>query len=185
MWRDPATIANPNQKFEIVHALNHIGLQERWQRPDAISFVKLTLECALKEAIRRKAQRVGADHEYWSEPERLAVNALAPLRELIEHMKPDGLKYYINTDGYGRLRVRLKRDQCFEAMASRLVRRRMWAMSTHAVSVAADPSKSLARRRHLPHHASVRSTTQRFGKSWKPLTPGGRSTISILHDGLQ
>ena len=106
VWRDPATIADPNQKFEIVRALNHIELQERWQRPDAISFVKLTLECALKEAIRRKGQRVGADHEYWSETERLAVNALAPLRELIEHMKPDGMKYFVNIDGYGRLRVR-------------------------------------------------------------------------------
>ena len=41
----------------------------------------------------------------------------------------------------------------------------------HAASVAADPSMSLARRRHLPHQAKVRSTTQRRGKSWKPLTP--------------
>ena len=56
-------------------------------------FVKRALECALKEAIRRKDQRANADHEYWLETERLAANALAPLRELVEHMKPDGLKF--------------------------------------------------------------------------------------------
>ena len=106
VWRDPATLADPNEKFEIIRALNHIELQERWQQPDAISFVKLTLECALKEAIRRKGQRANADHDYWSQTERLADKALAPLRELIAHVKPDGLKYYINMDGYGRLRMR-------------------------------------------------------------------------------
>ena len=106
-WRDPATLADRIEKLEIVRALNDIKLQEHWQRPDAILFVKLTLERALKEAIRRKDQRANADHEYWLETERLAVNALAPLRELIEHMKPDGLKYYTNMDGYGPLRLRM------------------------------------------------------------------------------
>src|ERR1700676_5197071 len=43
-----------------------------------------------------------------------------------------------------------------------------------ATSVAAAASKSLARRRHLPDQAKVRSTTHRRGRSWKPLTPGGR-----------
>src|SRR5258705_4624554 len=74
-----------------------------------------------------------------------------------------------------------KRDQCSEAAASRLVRSLMWATSIQAASVAADTSKSLARRRHLPHQAKVRSTTQRRGTSWKPLTPCGRWTISIVH----
>lgn len=32
-------------------------------------------------------------------------------------------------------------------------------------------SKSLARRRHLPNQAKVRSTAQRLGKGWKPLIP--------------
>ena len=32
-----------------------------------------------------------------------------------------------------------------------------------------------------PNQAKVRSTTQRCGKSWKPLTPGGRWTMSIVH----
>jgi Enoyl-CoA hydratase/isomerase len=53
--------------------------------------------------------------------------------------------------------------------------------------VAAEPSKSLARRRHLPNQAKVRSTTQRRGNSWKPLTPGGarQSRLSTVAGGFE
>jgi len=42
-------------------------------------------------------------------------------------------------------------------------------------------SKSLASLRHLPSHAKVRSTTHRRGKTWKPMTPFGRLTISSVN----
>ncbi len=66
-----------------------------------------------------------------------------------------------------------KRDQYFQGLARRRVRSLRWATRSHATSVAVDPSKSRARRRQRPNHAKVRSTTQRRGKSWKPLTPCG------------
>src|SRR5207244_4743103 len=49
-----------------------------------------------------------------------------------------------------------------------------------AVALAMVASKSLARRRLRPSQAKLRSTTHRRGRSWKPLTPGGRSTIWIV-----
>ncbi len=72
-----------------------------------------------------------------------------------------------------------ERSQCFQGLAKRLINSLRWAMRSQAVSVAGDPSKSLDKRRHLPNHAKVRSTTHRRGKSWKPLTPFGLSTTSI------
>src|SRR6266702_2112520 len=68
-----------------------------------------------------------------------------------------------------------------QLLASLRVSSRMWARSSHAVALVTVASKSLARRRLRPSQAKVRSTTQRRGSSWKPLTPGGRSTISIVH----
>ena len=40
---------------------------------------------------------------------------------------------------------------------------RMLAMAAHAVELSIDRTQSLARRRHLPSHAKVRSTTQQRG----------------------
>jgi len=57
----------------------------------------------------------------------------------------------------------------------------MPATKIHAASVAADPSESLATRRHRRIKPKVLSTTQRRSRSWKPLTPCGRCTISIVH----
>jgi len=74
-----------------------------------------------------------------------------------------------------------KSVQHFHGLASLRVRSLRWATRSQATWVAAVASKSLARRRHLPNHAKVRSTTQRRGNSWKPLTPRGRWTISMVH----
>src|SRR6478752_7269337 len=75
------------------------------------------------------------------------------------------------------LRARLKKRRRLQGLAKRRVKSLRWAASSQASSVAAEPSKSLERRRHLPNHAKVRSTTQRLGRSWKPLTPGGRDDL--------
>ena len=53
--------------------------------------------------------------------------------------------------------------------------------SSHAVAEAMVCSKSLARRRFRLSHASVRSTTQRRGRTTKPLAVSERLTISIVH----
>ena len=53
-------------------------------------------------------------------------------------------------------------------------------MRTHASDDAIDVSQSLAKRLHLPSHEKVRSTTQRLATTTKPVTPGGRLTISIV-----
>ena len=48
----------------------------------------------------------------------------------------------------------------------------MWAMTIQASAEAIDLSQSLANRRHMPSHAKVRSTTQRRGRTSKPLAFG-------------
>jgi putative transposase len=55
------------------------------------------------------------------------------------------------------------------------------AMKSHAVAEAVVCSKSLARRRLRPSHAKVRSTTQRLGKTSKPLAWSDRLMISTVH----
>ena len=50
----------------------------------------------------------------------------------------------------------------------------MEAINAQAVDEAVDRSQSFARRRHRPSHANVRSTTQRRGKSSKPLAVSER-----------
>src|SRR5882757_11119360 len=90
-------------------------------------------------------------------------------------------------EGAGRTEVRRSSEsdskcaQHFQALARRRVKSLRWATRSQARSVATEPSKSFARRLHLPNHAKVRSTTQRLGNSWKPLTPCGRWTISMVH----
>ena len=49
----------------------------------------------------------------------------------------------------------------------------MLAIRSHASALAMVASKSLARRRVRPSQAKVRSTTQRRGSSWKPLSRAG------------
>ena len=56
----------------------------------------------------------------------------------------------------------------------------MLAMKVHAVELAMDCSQSLASRRHRPSHAKVRSTTQRRGRTSKPLAASERFMISIV-----
>ncbi len=46
LWRDPATLSGQNEELEIVRILGGIELQEGWERSEAISFLKLTLERA-------------------------------------------------------------------------------------------------------------------------------------------
>ena len=60
----------------------------------------------------------------------------------------------------------------------------MCAMSAHAVELSIDVSQSFARRRHLPSHAKVRSTTHRRGKSLKPLVSSHRRMTSIVQPPL-
>jgi len=50
----------------------------------------------------------------------------------------------------------------------------MDASSAHAVDDEMEVSQSLARRRHRPSHANVRSTTQRRGRISKPLAVSER-----------
>ena len=54
-------------------------------------------------------------------------------------------------------------------------------MKSHAVAEAMVCSKSLARRRLRFSQAKVRSTTQRRGKSSKPLAVSDRLMISTVH----
>ena len=57
----------------------------------------------------------------------------------------------------------------------------MWARVIHASALSMDFSKSLARRRHRPSQANVRSTTHRRGNSSKPLARSDRLMISSVH----
>ena len=54
----------------------------------------------------------------------------------------------------------------------------MLARKIQASAVSMAVLKSLASRRFRLSQASVRSTTHRRGRSWKPFTPAGRLTIS-------
>lgn len=45
-------------------------------------------------------------------------------------------------------------------------------------------SKSLASLRHRPSHANVRSTTQRLGRTSKPLAVSDRFTIAVASPGM-
>src|SRR5262245_14801271 len=88
-WRDPATLA-AQKELEIIRAFDLALLPEGWERPEVVSFLRLSLEVALKEAIRRVGQRTNAYHEYWDETETLSASAENALKALIEHMKPNG-----------------------------------------------------------------------------------------------
>jgi len=57
---------------------------------------------------------------------------------------------------------------------------RIAAMSVHASAEAIEASQSLASLRHRPSQAKVLSTTQRRAMTTKPVTPGGRLTISMV-----
>nr|KIS30089.1 hypothetical protein TQ38_24740 [Novosphingobium sp. P6W] len=57
---------------------------------------------------------------------------------------------------------------------------RMEAIVVHAVEDAMVVSQSLARRRHRPSHAKVRSTTHRRGRTWKPFALSERFMSSIV-----
>ena len=70
-----------------------------------------------------------------------------------------------------------KRFQQYPYLAKRRVRTRMWAIVIQASADPTDFSQSLASRRHLPSHAKVRSTTQRRGRTSKPLALSVRLTI--------
>lgn len=58
---------------------------------------------------------------------------------------------------------------------------RMDAISAHAVEEAMEVSQSLARRRHLPSQAKVRSTTYRRGSTSELLAASERLMISTVH----
>lgn len=60
----------------------------------------------------------------------------------------------------------------------------MWAMSAHAVELSIDFSQSFASLRHLPNQAKVRSTTQRRGRTLKPLTSSHRRITLMVHSPL-
>ncbi len=56
----------------------------------------------------------------------------------------------------------------------------MLAINVQAVELARDFSQSFARRRHLPSHAKVRSTTHRRGRTSKPFAVSERLMISMV-----
>ena len=62
-------------------------------------------------------------------------------------------------------------------VARRCAIRRMLTIRIHAVALAVEASKRLARRRLRPSHAKVRSTTQRRGRTTKPVVWSDRLTI--------
>ena len=67
------------------------------------------------------------------------------------------------------------------SLAMRRAKSWIEAMNSHAVADAMVCSKSLASRRFRFSHASVRSTTQRRGRTTKPLAVSDRLTISRVH----
>jgi plasmid stability protein len=72
-------------------------------------------------------------------------------------------------------------SKLLQLKASLAIRResmRMLAMTVQAVALWIVLSQSLARRRHRPSHASVRSTTQRRGRTRKS-TPTPRPAVSM------
>ena len=58
----------------------------------------------------------------------------------------------------------------------------MWARNAMAVAEAMVLSQSLASLRQRPSHAKVRSTTQRRGRTSRPLATSERLMISIFQD---
>jgi len=63
----------------------------------------------------------------------------------------------------------------------RRVRSWIEAMKSHAVAEAMACSMSLASYRFLLSHAKVRSTTQRRGRTLRPLAASERLTILMVH----
>ena len=61
----------------------------------------------------------------------------------------------------------------------------MAAMSVHASADAIVFSQSFAKRRQRPSQAKVRSTTHRRAMTTKPVTSGGRFTISIVGPSIE
>ena len=59
--------------------------------------------------------------------------------------------------------------------------RLIWATLIQASAEAMDFARSLARRRHLPGHARVRSTTHRRGRTPRPMAASERRTVPIVH----
>jgi hypothetical protein len=104
-WRDPSTIGSQNAELEITKAVESIGWQSRWTRPDATTFARRALEVALKEAIKYQGRRFRDQFDYWQEASQLSARASAAIKLLIRHIEPDGLKNGIEMHGYGSLRV--------------------------------------------------------------------------------
>lgn len=71
-----------------------------------------------------------------------------------------------------------------QCLARRRMRIRMWAIKAHAVELAIDVSQSFVSRRHRPSQANVRSTTQRRGRTLKPLVSSQRRMTSMVQPPL-
>ena len=67
----------------------------------------------------------------------------------------------------------------------RRTKSRTAAQSTHALALSMVRSKSLANRRQRFSQAKVRSTTQRRGRTAKPLLPGGLETMMRFRSRLR
>jgi len=75
-------------------------------------------------------------------------------------------------------------EKSYAGLHSFLSISRIDAMVMNATAVAVRFSKSLARRRHRPSQAKVRSTTQRRGRSSNPLAASDRFTIVTESPGM-
>ena len=73
-----------------------------------------------------------------------------------------------------------KLSQGFHGLARCLVTRRMCAMVIQAAALSMDFSQSFDRRRHRPSQVKVGSTTQRRGRTSKPLAASERLTVSTV-----
>jgi hypothetical protein len=93
-----------------------------------------------------------------------------------------GDAHVVSTDAEGRpvYEPESKVHETQQYLASLRVMRRMLARSAHTVELSMLRSQSLARRRHRPSQAKVRSTTQRRGRASKPFATSDRLMISIV-----
>ena len=139
--------------------------------------------------IRASSDRSAARNSFNCGPVRLPSAAQSLLNDLPSMIDPPFIRSaktlrtpfgYQNKPETTRFSDMAKVHETWQYLASRRVMSLMLAINVQAVELARDFSQSFARRRHLPSHAKVRSTTHRRGRTSKPFAVSERLMISMV-----
>ncbi len=142
--------------------------------------------------MRRQDQRANSDHDYWSEIQTAARRAEAGLRGLIDLMRPDGLRYYVQTDGYASFHARFyfrksngnQMDGQRAKAELQYLKQALATISTiRATATNFDKGRKKTKGQQRPSMTSMASCTG-FTKAWIYLTGNlpwqGQGTQSVL-----